>query len=424
MRTRWAVIVSFFCLYALTAQVAPAQDWPQWRGPGRDGISREKDLLPSWPPEGPRLLWQVNDAGFGYGSVAVAGNRVYLVGNKGLDNEFVTALDARDGRVLWTTRIGKVGNPNQRPSYPGARSTPTVDGDLVYAFGSDGDLACLEARTGKIRWQKNVRTELGGKPGEWAYAESPLVDGNRVIVTPGGEQATLVAFNKKTGAVIWKSAVPGGDTAGYASAQVIEIGGIRQIVQYLSKGLVGVDAKTGQFLWRFDKTVDTRFGVSAATPIVAGDSIYTAAATGGGVARLRASGGTVTAEAVYVERKIPNTIGGAVKVGDYLYGTTSAVLLCTEYATGKVLWEDRSVGPASLCYADGRLYVHGENGEVALVEATPEGYRERGRFTPPNPPERGQSRAWSYPAIAGGRLYIRQLGTLWVFDLRASRAAR
>ncbi len=161
------------------------------------------------------------------------------------------ALSVQDGKQVWTTRIGNVGNPNQQPSYPASRSTPTIDGELLYALSSDGDLACLETATGKIRWQKNIRKDFGGQPGEWAYAESPLVDGDVVVVTPGGEQATLVALDKKTGAVIWKSAVPGGDPAGYASAIVVQGGGRKQYVQFLSKGVVGVDAKTGKFLWRY-----------------------------------------------------------------------------------------------------------------------------------------------------------------------------
>lgn len=416
MKTRWMVLAALSC--GLLALAARAEDWPQWRGPRRDGVSQEKNLLKTWPKDGPKLLWQVKDLGFGYGSAAVAQGRIYLTGNRGLENEFITALDEKDGRQLWTTRIGKVGNPDQQPSYPGARSTPTVDGERLYVLGSDGDLVCLDTADGKLRWQKSLRADFGGKPGVWAYAESPLVDGNRVVVTPGGEQATLVALDKNTGAVLWKSAVPGGDPAGYSSAIAVESGGMRQYIQFLGKGLVGVDAGTGKFLWRFDRAADTRFGVHAATPVAAGNSVYVASAAGGGLAQLKEAGGTITPEFVYLERKAPNALGGAVKVRDHLYGTTNTALLCIEYPTGKMKWDARSVGAASVCYADGRLYLHGENGEVALVEASPEGYRELGRFTPPDPPARGQSRAWAYPVVANGRLYIRDLGSLWVYDIR------
>lgn len=408
----------------LFVRAAQAEDWPQWRGPKRDGISQEKNLLKTWPKEGPRLVWQGKDIGYGYGSVSVAGGRIYLIGNRGLDNEFVSALDAKDGKPLWTTKIGKVGNPVQQPNYPGARSTPTLDGELLYALGSDGDLVCAEAATGKERWRKSLRTDFGGKPGIWAYAESPLVDGERLIVTPGGEQATLVALNKKTGATLWKSPVPGGGAAGYASAVIVENGGVRQVVQFASKGLVGLDAASGKLLWLFDKTVDTRFNVHAATPVAAGSLIYSSSGSGGGLAQLKESAGTFTAEPVYLERKAPTALGGAVKVGDYLYGTTNSALVCTEYATGKLKWEDRSVGAASLLYTDGRLYLHGENGQVALVEATPDAYRELGRFTPPDTPSRGAAKAWNYPVISKGRLYIRDLGSLWIYDISEPRDAR
>jgi outer membrane protein assembly factor BamB len=397
---------------------AYADDWPQFRGAKRDAVSQEKKLLKAWPKEGPKLLWQQKDAGYGYGSVAVAGGRIYLVGNSGLTDEFVSALDAKNGKRLWSTRLGRVGNPEQQPNYPAARSTPTLDGGNVYALGSDGDLLCVDAATGKERWRKSLRVDFGGKPGVWAYAESPLIDGDRIIVTPGGEQATLVALDKKTGATIWKSAVPGGDAAGYSSAIEVESGGVRQVVQFVSKGVVGVNTATGKFLWRFDKTVDTRYGMNAASPVSAGDRVYSASVAGGGLAQLKGTGGAFSAEPVYVERKAPSALGGSVKVGEYLYGATSAALLCTEYATGKVKWEDRSVGAGSILYADGRLYVHGENGEVAMVEATPGAYHESGRFTPPETPARGTSKAWNYPVIAGGRLYIRDLGTLWVYDVR------
>jgi outer membrane protein assembly factor BamB len=397
-----------------------AADWPQWRGPHRNGISQETGLLKEWPKEGPKLLWQAKEIGSGYSTPAVVGERLYVLSNKGVDEEFVQALDVRDGHQLWTTRLGKVGNPDQQPSYPAARSTPTVDGALLYALSSDGVLACIETATGKLRWQKNLRTEFGGQPGRWAYSESPLVDGDVVVCTPGGSEATLVALNKKTGELLWKSAVPGGDQAAYASAIVVEVGGVKQYVQFLQNGVVGVDARTGKFLWRYDKTAQGS-PANIPTPVAYDGHVYSAAArSGGGLVRLKVNQGAVEAEPVYASTKLPTSIGGAVQVGDYLYGTTGGALLCVEFRTGAIKWEDRSVGPGSVCYADGRLYLHGENGDVALVEATPEAYRERGRFTPPDPPNRGQARAWAYPVVASRRLYIRDLGTLWCYDVRDS----
>jgi outer membrane protein assembly factor BamB len=368
----------------------------------------------------------VNDIGDGFSTPAVAGKRIYLMSNRGMENEFVQALSIQDGKPIWTTRVGNVGNPDQNPPYPKARSTPTVDGNFIYALGSDGDLVCLEAKSGKVRWQKSVRKEFGGKPGDWAYAESPLVDGNVVVVTPGGEQATLVALNKKTGAVIWKSAVPGGDPAGYASAIVVQGGGRKQYVQFLEKGIVGVDAKTGQFLWRYKEVV--KGPAQAFTPIARDGYVYGGAlSVGGGLVRLKPDGNGVAAEQVYFTRGLPNGFGGAVLVGDYLYGAVvGGQMLAAEFTTGKVMWNAETFSGASVSYADGLLYVHGWKGDVVLVEATPEGYREKGRFTPPAQPTHKQTggfgeSAFSHPVIANGRLYIRDLGTLWAFHIKASR---
>ncbi len=398
-----------------------AADWPQWRGPQRNGISAETGLLAEWPKEGPKLVWQVKDIDSGYSTPSVVGDRLYLLSNQGLDNEFVQMLDAKGGKRIWSQRIGKVGNPDQQPNYPAARSTPTVDGEWVYAFGSDGDLACLERATGKVRWQKNVRKDYGGQSGIWAYSESPLVDGEAVICTPGGPDATMLALNKNTGELIWKCAVAGGEQAAYTSALVIEAGGVRQYVQMLQKGLVGVEAKTGKLLWRYDRTAKGSPAVIP-TPVVDGDFIYSAAGrSGGGGVRLKVNGGTFETEQLYFSPKLPTSVGGVLKVGEYLYGTSAGALLCLEFKTGNVKWDDRSIGAAALCYADGRLYLHGENGEVALLEATPEAYREKGRFKPVDQPDRGSSKAWAYPIIADGRLYIRDLGTLWCYDVKAGK---
>ena len=365
----------------------------------------------------PKAVWQLKDIGAGFATPSVVGERIYLMANRGLENEFVQALSVKDGQSLWTTRLGKVGNPSQQPNYPAARSTPTVDGPLLYALGSDGDLACVETASGKIRWQKNLRTDFGGKPGHWAYAESPLIDGDTLVCTPGGSEATLVALNKNTGGTLWKCAAPGGDDAAYASAIPVEAAGLKQYVQMLEKGLVGVDAKTGAFLWRYAK-LTSRYKNNDPTPVAADGVVYGGSSgTGGGAVQLKAKDGGIEAEQIYFTPSLPSAIGGAVKIGDYLYGTTHS-LQCVEFKRGTVKWEERALGAASICAADGQLYLHGENGEVALVQATPEGYREKGRFTPPNPPDRGSAKAWAYPVVAHGRLYIRDIGTLWCYDVK------
>src|SRR6185369_6335478 len=361
-------------------------DWPQWRGPHRNGVSQETGLLKQWPADGPKLVWQLNDIGDGYSTPSVVGNRIYLMSNRGMENEFVQCLSARDGKVIWTTRVGKVGNPSDF-LYAKARSTPTVDGDFIYSMSSDGDLTCLETKDGQIRWQKSARKEFGGQPGTWAYAESPLVDGDVVVVTPGGAQATIVALNKKTGELIWKSQVPGGDAAGYASAIIVNAAGRKQYVQFLSKGIVGVDAKTGEFLWRYPQVAKGM--AQMVTPVAGDEYVYGGAqGVGGGIVRLKAKPDGVGADEVYFARGLPNNIGGSVLVGNYLYGTAADSLDAVEFATGTIKWKADGIGGGSVACADGMLFVHGENGQVALVEATPDAYREKGRFTPPLPPKR------------------------------------
>lgn len=423
MTARQTLALALPMLLCLALQ---ALDWPQWRGPERTGISQETGLLREWPAQGPKLMWQVSDIGDGYGTPAVAGQRIYLLGNRGMTDEFVQALSTENGKSIWTTRLGGVGNPDQQPPYPMARSTPIVEGDRLYAFSSDGDLACIESATGNIIWRKNVRREFAGKPGTWAYAESPLLDGNTLVVTPGGSEATIIAFDKKNGSVIWKSAVPGGDAAGYASAITVEAAGRKQYVQFLDKGLVGVDAKTGAFLWRYTQTSGGPANI--ATPVARKGYVYSTNARrfGGGLIQLNAKNDGVAAEQVYFERDVPNTLGGQVLIGEHLYGTNQQGPVAAEFTTGKIAWKADGIGPGAVFYADSRVYFHGENGQVALADATPEAYRERGRFTPPDPPKRRDSRerAWAYPVVSNGRLYIRDLGTLWSYDVKNPQAAK
>lgn len=402
-------------LVVLSSSLTLAADWPQWRGPERDGISRETGLLQEWPADGPKLRWKATDIGTGYSSPAITGGRVYVQTTRGND-EFLLVLDESKGTKILEKPIGKVGK-NTGPQYPGTRSTPTVDGDRVYCVASDGELSCLDATSGDVKWQKHLRTDFDGKPGAWAFSESILIDGDVLVCTPGGKTATLAALNKLSGETIWKSPVPDDDNAEYASIMVVDKGPVKQYVQFLRKGLVGVDAKTGKFLWRYDHTIDP--GANILTPIVDGDRIFCAGSRkGGGLIQLKPEGEGVAVSEIYFQQPLAPSIGGAVLVNGLLYGSAGQTVHCAEFETGKMKWTDRSVGPASLCFADGRLYVRGHNsGEVALVEPSAEGYREKGRF---KQPDRSKTAAWPHPVVANGGLYLRDQEHLFCYDVSAS----
>ena len=414
MRT-WTEVLACCGLWAV-GLVLPlaADDWRQWRGPLRDGKSAETNLLDSWPAEGPRLVWHARDVGSGYSTPSAADGRLYVLANRDPQTEQLVALSLEDGSQLWATVVGAVGE-NQGPQYPGTRSTPTIDGQLIYALGSDGDLVCLSSQAGEVIWRKQLRGDFGGQPGKWAYAESPLIDGDVLVCSPGGSAATVVALNKRDGSLIWKAAIAEADDASFSSPVVANVDGVKQYVVFLAKGVVGLDARSGELLWRYTKTADKDANVQ--TPVVNADFVYTAAGrVGGGLVRV-ASGKSAPTE-VYFAKSLPSGMGGSILIDGYLYGSAGQTLMCIEYATGKVMWQDRSIGAASLVAADGKLYLHGENNQVALVKATPESYQELGRFTPTGGPERGKDKAWAYPIIVDGKLLVRDLSSIWCYDIR------
>jgi outer membrane protein assembly factor BamB len=410
-----ALVLCLLCIAFGVVDSARPNDWPAWRGADRTGVSTEKGLLKEWPEAGLKLQWKATDLGQGFSTPAVADNRIYLIGAKS-GEEFAIALNAKDGNQIWATKLGAVGKPNQRPNYPGSRSTPTVDGDRIYVLGSDGDLACLD-KDGKIIWKKNLVKDFEGSSGNWAYAESPLIDGDVLVCTPGGSKATLAALNKKNGEVIWKAAVPGGQ-AGYASVIVAEAAGVKQYITLLGSGLVGVAAKDGKLLWNYTKIAGN---TNCPTPIFHDGFVFCSAAgaRGGSCALLRlvAEGDGVTAKEEYVGKVLANHHGGVVLIGDSLFGTNNSALVCLDFKTGATKWENRSVGKGSVSAADGRLYVRGEkDGQVALVDASPAGYKETGRL---KPAERGKRSAWPHPVIADGCLYLRDDDFLFCYDIKA-----
>ena len=406
-----AVLAAAAALSAAVLAQTPAADWPQWRGIDRTGISRETGLLRQWPASGPAVAWTASELGAGYGSVAVSGDRVFVQGARDRAS-VVSSLNRADGKVVWTKVIGGR-RDNDRGTGP--RGTPTVDGDRVYVLTENGDLVCLRVADGARVWQRNILQDFGASNLNWLVSESPLVDGSRVVVTPGGSSGGMVALDKMSGKTIWASQGLA-DEAGYSSPIVADVHGVRTYMTLTGGAGVGVRASDGKLMWRY--TAAANRTANATTPIYADNKVFYSSAygTGGALVGLRPASEEIRAQEVYFTRDMQNHHGGIVLVDGYLYGYNNSVLTCLEWATGKMMWRDRSVGKGAVSFADGHLYIVGENNVVGLVEATPAGYREKGRFT-----IRDQGwPSWSHPAIAGGRLYIRNQGTLTTYNIRAS----
>ncbi len=399
MRRWWLVVLG--CLSV------GAADWPQWRGPRRDGISTETGLLKSWPAAGPRQVWKAQGMGEGYSSVAVAQGRVYTQGQRG-DQQYIIALDAATGKKLWETPTGRSFRERRGP---GPRGVPTVEGDRLWALAADGALVCLETATGKPIWKMNVVERFRGQVINWGISESPLVDGDRVIAMAGGSGAGIVALQKTDGKPLWQSQ---SDEPGYSSAIAFDLGGVRQIVTLTGEAAVGLNARNGELLWRYDKVSNRTANI--ATPIFHDGHVFVSTDYGTGCALLKLApdGGGVKASEVYFSREMRNHYSTSVLVGQHLYGYSSQVLTAMNFRTGEVVWRDRSVGKGSLLYAEGHLYCLGEGGTVGLVEATPEGYREKSRFTI----QKGEFPAWSPLAIADGKLYLREQDSLYCYDIK------
>jgi len=404
MKMRTLALATVALLILVHTALGQAANWPQWRGPNRDGISKETGLLKQWPTDGPPLVWKATGAGNGYSSFSIANGKLYTMGLRG-DREFVIAFDIANGKEVWATPNGTAFREGHGD---GPRGTPTIDGDRVYALGANGDLSALDARTGKVAWSKNVLREFGGSNIQWGISESPLVLGNKLFVNAGGPSASIVALNKTDGSVIWKSQ---SDGPGYSSAMPAEINGNMQVVFFTAERAVGLDARDGRLLWEYAKPANGTANV--ATPIVRANRIFISSdyGTGGGVVEITPDN---KAKEIYFTRNMQNHHSSSVLVGDYLYGFSSSILTAMKFDTGEIAWRDRSVGKGSLVYADGNLYCFSENGVVGLVEATPTGYKEKGRFRI----QQGQLPTWTHPVVAGGRLYLRDQDTIYAFDVR------
>jgi outer membrane protein assembly factor BamB len=428
-------LLGVLSLAFLTAPLRGA-DWPQFRGPQRDGVSRETGLLQEWPKGGPKLLWTYDGAGLGYSGPAIVGDRLYFAcGRK--DAEYLVALDLKGEmpKELWAAKIGPIFTWKGNSWNIGPNATPTVDGELIFALGGFGDLVCVEAATGKERWRVSLPRDLGGEvnpigggaekptPLGWGYAHAPLVDGDVVVCVPGGKQGLLAGLDKATGKVLWRSKGVT-DQASYSSPIVVEVGGVRQYVQAVNRGTLGVSTKDGKLLWRYlrEPAYDD---VVTATPLFHDNCVFSTVGfqQGCDLVKLMANDGGVKAAMVYSNKEMQSRDGGVVLVGDHVYGySEKGGWACLDFKTGKPAWTEReALGRGSVTGADGRLYCCAEKGGiVVLVEPTPAAWTEKGRLKLPqeskNRPTSGG--LWTHPVVANGRLYVRDQELLHCYDVK------
>lgn len=418
------------CCGLPTASWAVADDWTQWRGPNRTNRSAETGLFNQWDADGPPLAWTAEGLGEGYASVSVRGDRIYTTGNFD-DGQSVVAVDARSGQVVWRTPVTAEA---PKHSYEGSRCTPTIDGDRLYVVASDGRIVCLQAHDGRLIWSRSFDDWNGRMMSGWGYSESPLVDGAKVICTPGGPQGMIVALDKMTGDEIWACRGPQSSDradangkslksgAGYASPVISEGAGVRQYVQLVGQGLIGVQADTGKLLWHYGRVANATANIP--TPIVDGDLIFTSTAynTGSALLRLKpTAGGGVDAEEIYwlESRQLQNKHGGMVLVDGHIYcghGNGTGLPICVNIKSGNIAWgpvRAEGKGEAGVTYADGHVVFRREDGTVMLVRATPERFDLVESFMPAFQ----QGKSWAHPVIANGRLYLREQNKLMAYEV-------
>ena len=413
-RRSWLRATGVMAVLALWAGAcaARAAEWPQFHGPRRDNRSDETGLLEAWPAGGPRLVWSAKGLGEGFSTVAIAGGLIYTAGNIG-DRTVVTALDL-DGRVRWTAPNG----PAYRRSVPGTRGTPTLDGGRLYHENADGDVVCLDARTGRQVWSVNILKTFGGRNITWALAESLLVDGTKVITTPGGDGAGLAALDKATGKTVWVCRETH-DKPGYCSPIAVDYQGLRQVVTMLSRSIVGVHAQTGELLWQVEHVTPHDENIS--TPIFHDGCILVSTQyTGSRMLRLRVEGQSASVEPVWASKALDNQHGGVVLVDGRVVGScrqdSRGPWACLAFETGERVYAERGIGRGSLTWADGMLYAWNHRGTVALVRPAPRAFQVVSQF---QIPKGGRGPAWAHPVVCGGRLYLRHGECLWVYDIQA-----
>lgn len=426
-----------FAVTLFSTTIAAGSDWPQWRGPHRDGVSTETGLLKEWPKGGPKLAWKVKIEGVGYSSPVIVGGKLFISGaadDADGKNEFVMCLNVKDGSQNWKADL-----PDSDKGYntgwgSGPRSSPTVDGDCLYALSARGELVCIKTADGSKVWAVSFTKDFGGGVPTWGYCESVLIDGEKLICTPGGSKGTMLALDKKTGKKIWQSADPADkeksvtDGAAYASIIAADIGGVRQYITQSANAAIGVRAADGKLLWRVAEL--KRAVAVIPSPILdAGNRVFFTSGYGAGceLLKLESANGSTKATVEYTkEPSLSNHHGGVIRVGDYIYGHTDrgGKWVCFDYKKGgeEFVWESKALGKGSLTCADGHLYCLGEDPKkatVVLAEASPKGWKEMGRFELPEKSSfpRRAGMLWTHPVVANGKLYLRDHEWLFCYDV-------
>jgi outer membrane protein assembly factor BamB len=424
--------VRFSCIALLAwTAVASAADWPQWRGPNRDGHSADKNLLKEWPKEGPKLLWAIEDGeadriGTGYGSPAVVGDKIFLLGGttaKQDSKDFVVCLEVKDGKQVWKSNFATSKGGYSDGWGGGPRSTPTVSGDFVYVLGATGDLVCLSKDKGETKWAKNLVKDFGGSIPGWGYSESVLVDGNNVVCTAGGK-AGMIALDKLRGEKVWTTPDLK-DDAGYSSMVIAEIGGVKQYIQQTDRSAIGVRAKDGKILWK-EGTIKRSTAVIP-SPVLFENYAFFTSGYGAGCEgyKLEADGEGMKATKLFDNTNMVNQIGGAVGLGGFVYGHSDSggQWVCLKIKTGDLVWKNQGVGKGSLAFADGYFTMLSEGGTVGRFKATEKAYEAAGTFKLPTKSKLrpGSGQVWAHPVIADGKLFLRDYEMLFVYDLRTAK---
>ena len=400
--------------------VAGALDWPQWRGPNRDGISRQTGLLKEWPDDGPQVLWRV-PLGEGFSGISVARGRVYTMFSEGND-EFVICLDASNGEEMWRFRSDSTYYEYEGGNGP--RATPTIDGEFLFTVSAQGRFYALSSVNGEKVWSYDLIKDFGSYMPKWGFSSSPLVEGNLLLVEVGGSNGKfIVAFDKTNGDVLWSSHT---DKLGYASPIGVTIGGVRQLIVFAGLRLLSVSIDNGEVLWSYPWRTG-RFDVHAATPIfIAPDKIYISSGYGSGAAVVQVkvmnspessalnNGGKknqIEVKEVWRNKKLQNRLSTSVLHGDHLYGFHNAILKCIDANTGTEKWKTRGFGEGTLILAEDHLIILSDRGKLGLVEATPKAYREIASA------EVLSGLCWTVPTLANGRLYARNQKEMVCLDM-------